>query len=415
MKVLILCDKWGALGGKEQTTLDCVEGLKARGHECVVVYESVTDKPWAAGIAEGVRLYPVPALSKYVDSQDARHAEDLRKVLDREGPDVILLRDVLNLRMLRVLIDYGRILAIAQNCRIFCLRESKTFYFSKKPCERKLGAGCLLHGCFLRKNAGSLRRGLRYNSLRQLMRVATLYQEIRYHVVDSHYMRGVFLQHGFRADQVEVIGSFADVSVARDGHREDRTPNILFLGRIDRYKGVDYLLRALSKLEATFTCTIVGDGPYLPLCRRLCRRLGLNGVVRFTGWVARDLTSDYLQAASIAVVPSIWPEEFGRVGIEAMAHAKPVVAFDNGGISDWLHHGKTGYLVPSKDITGLARRIEELLRNPRLAREFGAAGRQVVVTKFNRDAFFERLIGALERASEGPGGSTPGNLHDRQV
>lgn len=404
MKVLIVCEKWGALGGKEQTTMDCVEGLEARGHECLVVYERVTDRPWAAGIAEGVPTYALPALSEYVDSQDARHAEAFRRILDREGPDVILLRDVLNLRMLRLLIDYARVLAIAQNCRIFCLRESKTFYFSKKPCNRKLGAGCLLHGCFLRKNAGLLRRGLRYNSLLQLMRVATLYQEIRHHVVDSHYMREVFLQHGFRADQVEVIGSFADVSPARDVNRKAGTANILFLGRIDRYKGVDYLLRALAKIEAPFTCTIVGDGPYLPLCRRLCRRLRLDGVVRFAGWVARDLTIDYLQAASIAVVPSIWPEEFGRVGIEAMANAKAVVAFDNGGISDWLHHGKTGYLVPSKDVPGLAGRLEELLRNPDRARAFGAAGRQVVETQFSRDAFFKRLIGALEKASWGPAG-----------
>jgi glycosyltransferase involved in cell wall biosynthesis len=215
-------------------------------------------------------------------------------------------------------------------------------------------------------------------------------------------MKDVFLQHGFAEEQVEIMWYPTALPPLRDDCDTNGETNIVFLGKINRYKGVDYLLRALSKIRSPFSSYILGDGPCLAKCQRLSRKLGLSGVVRFVGWVPHQEIKRYLQRASVVVVPSIWPEPFGIVGIEAMAYAKPVVAFDVGGIPDWLLDGETGYLVPPKDVTGLAKKIEYLLENPAQARALGAAGRRLVIKRFNKTAHFDRLLSVFQEAAEVP-------------
>jgi glycosyltransferase involved in cell wall biosynthesis len=88
----------------------------------------------------------------------------------------------------------------------------------------------------------------------------------------------------------------------------------------------------------------------------------------------------------------VWPEPFGAVGLEAMRYGLPVVAFDAGGIAEWLDHGENGFLVPHMDCAQFAARVEHLLRDKPLARRMGAAGRILAREKFN----FTRYIDGLE-------------------
>ncbi|HEY3913853.1 MAG TPA: glycosyltransferase, partial [Verrucomicrobiae bacterium] len=153
---------------------------------------------------------------------------------------------------------------------------------------------------------------------------------------------------------------------------------ILFIGQVIRGKGVDLLLRALAKVKVPFEASILGEGNHRPYCERLCAKLGLQDRVRFHGFVpSAQLTNFYIKASLLAV-SSVWPEPFGLVGQEAMFHGLPVVGFDSGGIREWLLHGENGFLVPWKDIDGLAARIEQLLRDKELARKLGSRGRELV-------------------------------------
>jgi len=80
----------------------------------------------------------------------------------------------------------------------------------------------------------------------------------------------------------------------------------------------------------------------------------------------------YYSDASVAVVSSAWPEPFGAVGLEAMRYGLPLVAFDAGGVKEWLMDGVSGFLVPHMDRAQFAARIEHLLRDKSLARQMGA-------------------------------------------
>ncbi len=89
------------------------------------------------------------------------------------------------------------------------------------------------------------------------------------------------------------------------------------------------------------------------------------------------------------------PEPFGKVGVESMANGRPVVAFDVGGISDWLIDGFNGYLVPSRDISLLSQKIGNLLSNQELLNKFGFNGRKHVEDKFSTDIHIQDLFRIL--------------------
>lgn len=401
MKILIIIDAWGYAGGREQYLFDAIQELTIRGHTFCVVYSYITEKPFMTGIAASLIKYKIPVLGNFETSFDKDYAATLKQILKKEKPDVIFAHDVKNLLLLRQLVDYGKLVTMTHYPWLFCMRDVRALYFSKTICHHTLGIECFLRGCFIRKSSKTI---FRYNNLWKLRRVVSVYSEINTNLVASRYMKDLYLQHGFREEQVTTIGYpcikypkklpdyFDDALTKQDS-------NMLFLGRIDRYKGVDFLLRALWKVQSRFTCTIIGDGPHLRYCKKLAKKLRLGDAVRFLGWLPIEDTKRYVQKAALLVVPSIWPEPFGIIGIEAMSYGKPVVAFDSGGISDWLQNGKTGYLVRTKDITGLANKIDYLLRNPQHACQLGANGRKILETKFDKKRHFDRLINIFEETA----------------
>ena len=97
------------------------------------------------------------------------------------------------------------------------------------------------------------------------------------------------------------------------------------------------------------------------------------------------------------VVPSRWPEPFGMVGIEAMARGRPVVAFANGGIPDWLDDGNTGFLVPAADITRMTSSIQALIDDVSLAARMGLACATHVQNSFSHQAFLDQIKQQMEQ------------------
>jgi glycosyltransferase involved in cell wall biosynthesis len=93
----------------------------------------------------------------------------------------------------------------------------------------------------------------------------------------------------------------------------------------------------------------------------------------------------------VVVVPSRWPEPFGMIGLEAMRHGRPVVAFGVGGISDWLHHNHTGILVPEQDIEAMAQGIEQILLRDEFATRLGSNAYDRFVNHYAFDDYISRL------------------------
>jgi len=191
----------------------------------------------------------------------------------------------------------------------------------------------------------------------------------------------------------------------------DSGQTVLFVGRLARKKGVEYLVRAFPEILACHPdarLVVVGDGP----CRRelegLSADLGLAERVRFAGAQPPAELPRFYGAGRVFVGPSVVTrggdtESFGLVFVEAMAAGCPVVGTAVGGISDVVIQGRTGLLVEPESPPALAAAISGLLNSPAEAGKMSALARRWVRRKFDwrrvAAGYADLLTGAASNGS----------------
>jgi glycosyltransferase involved in cell wall biosynthesis len=260
---------------------------------------------------------------------------------------------------------------------LYCLRAYKYNYFTRRICTRAASPYCVFP-CLapLARNHGE-GFPLRWASYLEKRKEIALHRRCQALIVYSDYSKQELVRNGFAAERISTCVPMR--SPGAEGHSTFSDRNLLlFAGQLIRGKGVDALLRALAKVRTPFECNILGDGNHRHYCEALSRRLGLSERVHFLGYVLpAELRRFYLEA-SMFVMSSLWPEPFGMAGPEAMRYGLPVIAFDAGGIAEWLRDGHNGFLVPWNDLDRYAERVERLLDDKHLARLLGQRGRQWV-------------------------------------
>jgi phosphatidylinositol alpha-mannosyltransferase len=158
---------------------------------------------------------------------------------------------------------------------------------------------------------------------------------------------------------------------------DDGKINILFVGRLEKRKGANYLLNAYARLKKehpNIRLIIVGPGVNLRRRYELKVRLSRLKDVVFTGGVSYEDLPRYYQTADIFCAPATGKESFGIVLLEAMALGKPIVASSIEGYSSVVTHGEQGLLVSPKNSKALAEALERLVNNTALRCRLGANG-----------------------------------------
>lgn len=153
---------------------------------------------------------------------------------------------------------------------------------------------------------------------------------------------------------------------------------VLFVGRFVYYKGLEYLLQAMHRVDAVLL--LVGTGPLERWMRRYATRTGVDHKVRFAGAVADEELPAYYASADVFVLPSVEPTEaFGIVQLEAMACGLPVVNTQLTTGVPWVSvHGETGFTVRPRDSAALAEAVNTILRDEDLAARFSLNARSRV-------------------------------------
>ena len=128
------------------------------------------------------------------------------------------------------------------------------------------------------------------------------------------------------------------------------------------------------------------------MLRNKVKEKNLENNVEFLGWVDNKCLGEYYAESAFLAVPSVWPEPFGIVGIEAMSHSRPVISFNVGGISEWLEDNKTGFLVERNNKKDFARKMELLLKDKALRNELGRNAYERASAVFNRANHVQKLI-----------------------
>jgi len=215
------------------------------------------------------------------------------------------------------------------------------------------------------------------------------------YIQSSAYLRPlagkcVVIPHG--AD----LSRFAATPEVQDRARELRQrhspPLILFVGLLRYYKGLSFLIEAMSRIPGRLL--VVGEGPQGQEWRELTRRLGLEEKVTFLGRVSdEDLVALY-HACDVFVLPAIHrSESWGAVQVEAMACGKPVVCTELGTGTSFVNlHGQTGLVVPPRDSDALAQAIGTLLQDEPLRQQMGQHARERAEREFAYTTMVRRLV-----------------------
>ena len=221
-----------------------------------------------------------------------------------------------------------------------------------------------------------------------------LLRELRRHraVVLSNFMRQNLLGNGFSPQLVRVIPPVLELPPPPpvDAAPDMAKPlNLLFLGQFIRGKGADLFLEALGHLTFPWRACLAGDGKDRDKLRRTVKARHWENLVAFPGWLADP--GKAISSCDVAVFPSRWQEPFGLAGAEAAAYGKPVVAFDVGGVREWLRDGVNGFVVPERDAKALANKLDRLYREPDLRLKMGASGRTLAQERFSERQFLDRF------------------------
>ncbi len=186
-------------------------------------------------------------------------------------------------------------------------------------------------------------------------------------------------------------------------------PLILMVGRINAWKGQDLLMEAVDTLDPSgglpFQMVFVGSAPpgRPEFTEHLNRRIAASPhAARIQLRPFTEAITDYYRAADILVVPSREPEPFGRVAIEGMACALPVVAARHGGLVEIVDNGTTGFLFPPNDATALAEALRMLLQDAALRQRLGEEGRARQKALFSLETYRDGVVSVfLEVTGQG--------------
>lgn len=193
--------------------------------------------------------------------------------------------------------------------------------------------------------------------------------------------------HGNSPGAIEVVAPGVERAFFSRGDRRGARralglgsgPILLFVGRIQPLKGLDVAVRVLSELNRPDAKLIVVGGasgvegePELRRVQSIIDDCGVGGQIHFFDPQPHHLLSTFYRAADVVLVPSR-SESFGLVALEAAACGVPVVATAVGGLLSLVDHGRTGFLVPQRDVIGFARYTARLLDDPVLALSMGTA------------------------------------------
>jgi glycosyltransferase involved in cell wall biosynthesis len=369
-KILYVSSLSGFCGGVERYIYDTAGLLARSGFEVCGLFEN-TGRDAAEFNQIFNRVY-VPADLAEINSSDF---------------DVAFVHKTDNLELLRAVRQKFRTIVFVHDHDYYCVRRHKYFPICRINCHLPANKiYCTLCGGLIAKQQGKIKIGNTGDKF-------ALMDEIRKcdrHLVMSEFMRNNLTMNGFAAEKICKIYPFRQKSLDfPEVSSVSDVVKILYVGQLVRGKGVDLLLRAVRLLDIPFQLDIVGANNDEMMLRQMSVSLGLGEKINFAGW--HSSPERFFAAADIFAFSSRWQEPFGLTGIEAFTYGVPVVAFDVGGVTEWLHNRENGLLVKEHDIAEFAAALKILAQNRQLAKTMGNQGQAMVLRDYSPEQFIDNF------------------------
>jgi glycosyltransferase involved in cell wall biosynthesis len=340
VRILIAHESAAGGGGVESYLAALVPALVQRGHAVALLHQRTR----ADAGPTRLQFAGVPAVSV----EDEGFAAAFARLQDW-APDLAFSHNMRALAIEQALLERWPVVKMMHGFFGTCISSLKAHSFpSPAACTRVFGAACLaLYGP---RRCGPLRPVAAVRSLQWNARQHHLFDRYAAVVVASRYMQDEYVRHGIDRSRVVTAPLFPTTRLPVAPRERPVEPTVLFAGRMTPLKGpgvlVDAAAFAARALARPLRLVMAGEGPERLRLIDAAQKASLRA--SFPGWIPSGELTSLFRDATVVAVPSVWPEPFGLVGLEAAAHGVPAVAFDAGGISEWLHDGVSGRLVPPR-------------------------------------------------------------------
>ena len=363
MRIAVAAHTPDGAGGVESYLARLLPALVRRGHDVACLFESA---------GSGRDCWVPRDGSVQVWAADAAAVRAV-EALQQWQPDVVYAHGMRARALEMQVIASAPSVFFAHSYYGTCISGSKLHTVPHdRICTRVFGPGCLLQ-YYPRRCGGWSPLAMRREYGLQRDRRTTLHACGRLAVASQH-MAQEYARHGF-GEKVRIVHLPVTVRPSVRDRVSSGAARLLYLGRLERTKGVDQLIPAAAiaarALGRPVHLQISGKGTLSTQLAKGAARPYPNLTVTTTGWLSREGCEEALAGADLLLLPGRWPEPFGLSGLEAAASGVPAVAFDAGGIRDWLTDGVNGRLVPTNppDVRRFAEAIVDCLRDgPRFTR-----------------------------------------------
>ena len=416
MRLAIITQSRARVGGVE-AYLESVIPALARQHE--VVFWSASGEVTGRG---AVSLPPgVVALAADGASGDPVHR------LRAWRPDLLFAHGLDDAALESEVLRLAPAVIVEHTYHGTCISSSKTMSWpGVQPCQRPLGAACL--AVYLPRRCGGLNPVTMVKAYRTQWRRLAELRKAAAVVTFSAHMAAEALRNGVRQDRIHVVPPFVaanqpspdvggwELEVGSSPLEVGSSPlevgswklgvrsspcRLLFLGRLEPLKGVSRLLAALrpfaDRLAAPVRLVIAGEGSERPKLEAQAARIRAESAsieIIFAGWQDEPGRARLFADTDLLVVPSLWPEPFGLVGLEAAAAGVPAAAFATGGIPEWLRVGENGCLARAAGAKAedLADAMARCVATPETRARLSEGARRLA-----REWTLDRHVTAIER------------------
>ncbi len=393
MKILICTQHAGLVGGVETYLRVAIPRLIVAGFKLGVLAELIgTEVEISSGI-DGVPLWSIAG----------RAVDEILADVAEWQPDVVYSHGLADANLEFAIAARYPTVAFAHNYSGTCISGTKCHARPVTvPCARVFGPGCL--AAYFPRRCGGLNPLTALGLYRTQRRRNRMLSDFHTVLVASRHMAAEMIRNGVPADRVRLLPLFPTDCTPHPEPPSVRPQGgkLLFVGRLTALKGLSHLIRAIPLAEATlgrrFSLVVAGDGSERASCESESRRMGVPA--EFLGWIDTPRREAEMRTADLLVVPSVWPEPFGLVGIEAGCVGLPAVAYEVGGIPDWLEAGVSGELAPGDrlDPRRLGEAIVRALADPVHWQKL-RVGAWEVSRRFSVEAHLDRLLPILEAAA----------------
>lgn len=391
MKILMLTDFYPpVIGGMERHVQSLSRALSKRGHKvavCTVDNSRLAVNPHTD--EQEIRVYRITGLFQkmpflFKDPKrrwpppvpDPLLTKQIGKIIRKEEPDVLHTHGWILCSYLPLERKFAIPLVTTLHTYGF-ICPKRNLLWGNKICEEPFTDRCV--GCGSR-SFGFIKSFFAYFGLksnRDKLKLVDKFIAVSSFVKEAH---SKYLAIG--DERIVVIPNFYECDQDRiDDQRLVESPDlpedfILFVGALTPSKGVDILIKAYQRLGIKTKLVLIGTR------HPTYNYTGIRGVKVIENAPRKTVLAAYSKCR-LVVIPSIWPEPFGLVTLEAMSHSKPVVASRTGGLPDIVVDGATGILVPPGDLRKLVEAITRMLGDTDMCKRMGNLGYMRLITSFS--------------------------------